>query len=125
MAEVLSCNIVLVLCGFHCVVSLCFCSSRPRCTGVDLSGLLFVLNVRLSVPSSPGARSGGSGSVVLWADLGSVYAISSRCALHSGVGTRCCVKHCGLSLFVEHTPQVCIKENTERRKVSGLFKRIT
>lgn len=117
LAEVLSCNIVLVLCGFHCVVSLCFCSSRPRCTGVDLSGLLFVLNVRLSLPSSPGARSGGSGSVVLWADLGSVYAISSRCALHSGVGTRS-----GLSLFVEHTPQVCIKENTEKRKVSGLFK---
>lgn len=105
-----------------CVVSLCFCSPRPHCTGVELSGPLFVLNVRLSLPSSPGVRSGGSGSVMLWTDLGSVHAISCRCAPHSGVGTRCCVKRCGLCLHFKHTLQVCIRENTERKKMSGLFK---
>ncbi len=97
-----------------CVVFV-FCSSKPRCIWADLSGPLFVLNVRLSPPSSPGARSGGSGSVVLRADLESVNAISCRCAPHSGVGTRCCIKCCGLCLLVKHTPQVCIKEKSEGR----------
>ncbi len=72
--------------GFIVCVVFVFCSSKPRCIWADLSGPLFDLNVRLSPPSSPGARSGGSGSVVLRADLESVNAISCRCAPHSGVG---------------------------------------
>jgi len=121
LAETLPCNIVLVLCGFHFIV-LGLLFTRPHCTGVELSGPLFVLNVRLSLPSSPGVRSGGSGSVMLWTDLGSVHAISCRCAPRSSVGTHCCVKRCGLCLHFKHTQQVCIRENTERKKMSGSFK---
>ncbi len=110
-----TCFVWVSLCGV-----LVFLSLRPHCMGADLSGPLFVFNVRLSLSSSPGARSGGSGSVVLRADLESVHAISSRCAPHSGVGTHCCIKCCGLCLLVKHTPQVCIKENREGRWVCCL-----
>lgn len=97
LAEVLFHNIVLVLCRFHY-------SQRP-CAFVHLDlvsrGLNcwrpVVLNVRLSLPSSPGVRSG---------EVGGFCWRLTWDAPRNGVGTRCCVKYCALCLLHERTPQV-------------------